>query len=375
MVLRLRAAQRCSLDLGGPMDWKRFDRVRGNVGPVHLDLVESYAAGRINRREFMRRGAVVGLSLPMIGAVIAARRRRAGRGRLHQRTRRVAADDRAARCESAPRRRGALDPIQMQDLGGLRHHRPVFEFLVTLGRRRRASHRASPSRGSPTRRHASGRSSSARASSGSDGTDFTSADVAATMDRLVEAGERRPRRRHRAEGAVDATDPNGRRVHPRGAERQLPVPRLGVQRPDARSRRSSYETGTTLDASRTAPGRGSSTASTPRPARRSCATRTGGAAQTPLDGHEFTFFDDLGTMVTAIPGRRSRRHRAVLRDRRRRAAQRPELHRARDRVDDPPPDLDALRRPASSSTRRSARRWRYTFDREQMINTLFQGRA
>ena len=54
------------------MDWKRFDRIRGNVGPVHLDLVESYASGRIGRRELFRRGAIIGLSAPMISAVIAA---------------------------------------------------------------------------------------------------------------------------------------------------------------------------------------------------------------------------------------------------------------------------------------------------------------
>jgi peptide/nickel transport system substrate-binding protein len=50
------------------MDWKRFDRVRSEVGPVHLDLVESYAGGKISRRDFVRRGAVLGLSAPFIGS-------------------------------------------------------------------------------------------------------------------------------------------------------------------------------------------------------------------------------------------------------------------------------------------------------------------
>ena len=54
------------------MDWKRFDRVRRNVGPVHLDLVESYAQGKISRRNFIRRGTIIGLSMPFIGAVISA---------------------------------------------------------------------------------------------------------------------------------------------------------------------------------------------------------------------------------------------------------------------------------------------------------------
>ena len=54
------------------MDWKRFDRARRTVGPEELDLIESYAEGRINRRDFVRRGTVIGLSVPFLGAVIAA---------------------------------------------------------------------------------------------------------------------------------------------------------------------------------------------------------------------------------------------------------------------------------------------------------------
>lgn len=54
------------------MDWKRFDRTRRESGPVQLDLIESYAQGRINRRDFVKRGAVIGLSVPFMGSVIAA---------------------------------------------------------------------------------------------------------------------------------------------------------------------------------------------------------------------------------------------------------------------------------------------------------------
>ena len=54
------------------MDFKRLDRVRRSATPVELDLVESYAQGRITRRQFIQRGTVIGLSMPIIGAVIAA---------------------------------------------------------------------------------------------------------------------------------------------------------------------------------------------------------------------------------------------------------------------------------------------------------------
>ncbi len=124
------------------MDWKRLDRVRGNVGPVHLDLVESFASGRIGRRELIRRGAILGLSAPMISAVIAA---------VGGDLARAAAP---ATSSAAPTQGGvirvgqqipvALDPIGMQDLGSYGLIAQSFEFLATLGARRR--HRPGPRR-------------------------------------------------------------------------------------------------------------------------------------------------------------------------------------------------------------------------------------
>src|SRR5207237_1397388 len=40
--------------------------------PLQLDAVESFARGTISRREFVRRGLLVGLSMGSISAVIAA---------------------------------------------------------------------------------------------------------------------------------------------------------------------------------------------------------------------------------------------------------------------------------------------------------------
>ena len=289
------------------MDWKRFDRVRGNVGPVHLDLVESYAAGRITRREFMRRGAVVGLSLPMIGAVIAARRRRAGRGATDHAPGAGRGDSRAARSASATRRPAGARPDPDAGPRHLRHRRPVLRVPRHARRRRRASHRASPSRGSPTRRH----------------------DVWTFKLRQGVKWQRRhrlhvrrrgghdgpPRRGRRtpasqgviAAGAVDATDPNVAVFTLAAPNGNLPylVSVFNAQTRDHAGRATRPARRSTRR--RTAPGRGSSTRSTPRPARRSCATRTGGAAQTPLDGQRVQFFDRPRHDGHRHPGRRGRR--------------------------------------------------------------------
>ncbi|MDW3216498.1 MAG: ABC transporter substrate-binding protein [Ilumatobacteraceae bacterium] len=54
------------------MDWKRFDRARESASPLELDLVENYAKGRISRRNFVKRGTMIGLSVPFMGSIIAA---------------------------------------------------------------------------------------------------------------------------------------------------------------------------------------------------------------------------------------------------------------------------------------------------------------
>src|SRR6476661_1738657 len=54
------------------MDYSQYDKVRRSTTPQQLDAVEAYARGRLSRREFMKRGVVVGLSMASISAVIAA---------------------------------------------------------------------------------------------------------------------------------------------------------------------------------------------------------------------------------------------------------------------------------------------------------------
>jgi len=54
------------------MDYPKLDKVRRSAAPVQLDVVEAFAAGRLSRREFMQRGAIGGLSMASISAVIAA---------------------------------------------------------------------------------------------------------------------------------------------------------------------------------------------------------------------------------------------------------------------------------------------------------------
>jgi peptide/nickel transport system substrate-binding protein len=54
------------------MDHGRLSRLREGQGEVANHVIDEYAAGRLSRREFLRRGTVVGISLPVLGAIISA---------------------------------------------------------------------------------------------------------------------------------------------------------------------------------------------------------------------------------------------------------------------------------------------------------------
>ena len=345
------------------MDWKRLDRTRRSVGPVHLDLIEAYASRKISRRDFVRRGTIIGLSVPMIGAVIAAcgddddtaaptRPAAARRARRYPGTTGATGNHRRhpARRPGTGRQQGGtiriayqtpaatLDPIEMQDLGAYGLIAQCFEFLVTLGETA-SSLPVWPSRGSRTRTARCGRSSCARASSGRTAADFTSADVAATMDRLVEAANA-GLAGVIAEGAVDATDPN---VAVFNLEAPTATSRTSCRcsTPRRRSPRSTTRRARRSTARPTAPGRGSSEL---RPATGATFERNpdwwGG--QTPLDGRSASSSTTWARWSRPCRAARSTRSSSSRCSAATRCST-TRLHRARGRVLDAPPDLDALR--------------------------------
>ncbi len=53
-------------------DFRRIDAIRNTQGPVANHVIDEFVAGRLSRRSFIRRGTIVGLSVPTIGALISA---------------------------------------------------------------------------------------------------------------------------------------------------------------------------------------------------------------------------------------------------------------------------------------------------------------
>ena len=54
------------------VDHARLDELRAGQGDIANHVIDEFAAGRLTRRDFLRRGSVVGLSVPVLGAVLSA---------------------------------------------------------------------------------------------------------------------------------------------------------------------------------------------------------------------------------------------------------------------------------------------------------------
>jgi peptide/nickel transport system substrate-binding protein len=54
------------------IDHARLDDLRAGQGDIANHVIDEFAAGRLSRRDFIRRGSVVGISIPVIGAIVAA---------------------------------------------------------------------------------------------------------------------------------------------------------------------------------------------------------------------------------------------------------------------------------------------------------------
>jgi peptide/nickel transport system substrate-binding protein len=54
------------------IDHRRLGRLREGQGDVANHIIDEFAAGRLSRRDFIRRGTVVGISVPLLGSILAA---------------------------------------------------------------------------------------------------------------------------------------------------------------------------------------------------------------------------------------------------------------------------------------------------------------
>jgi peptide/nickel transport system substrate-binding protein len=114
----------------GNIDHRRLDALRTGRGPIPEHIIDEFVAGRLSRRDFLRRATMVGLGLPVAGAILEA----CGSSSSGTTTTTTAtaptgkagATIRAGMIVPS----GAINPITIDDAGGLEQLDQVGEWLV-----------------------------------------------------------------------------------------------------------------------------------------------------------------------------------------------------------------------------------------------------
>jgi peptide/nickel transport system substrate-binding protein len=365
------------------MDFKRLDRVRRSATPVELDLVESYAQGRITRRQFIQRGTVIGLSLPVIGAVIAA----CGPGTASVAPSGAATGAPAGSASAPPasaavggtircaiQKPVSIDPVAMQDLGGYGIVAQSFEFLCTqqtIGDPGGLAPGLAES-WTPNEDGTVWTFKLRQNVKWQNGATFTSADVVATMERLVAAGNSGLKGVLEPGGAV-ATDDNTVTFTLAGGNGNFPY-LVSIYNAQTVITPADYVAGTTADQRMDGTGAWKMVSYNQQTGATFERNPDWWGGQTPLDGTEFLFFDATGPMITAYQGDQVD---AIVQF---------DVLTGAALIDDPNFSLIAtpaalhrqiwMRCDTGQFAKKEVRQaLAYTFDRQVLIDQLFKGRA
>ena len=289
------------------MNLKLFREMRNSKGPLQQEVIDSYADGRMSRRDFIRRGTVVGLSLPFMNVIIAACggpvTTTVGPGTTAGT---VPATTTPPLTTVPPVAGGVirvaaqtprvLDPVAMQDLSSYNLVAQTFEFLAGLG----VAGDIGPGLAESWEANADGSVWTFNLRQGvkwQDGSDFTSADVAASMDRLTEFGNSGLKGVIEA-GAVDASDPSKAVFTLLGPNGNFPY-LVSLYNAQALITPVGFELGQTADGNPNGTGPFKIVSFDPATGAKFERNPDWWGGQTPLDGSEWSFFDDVGAMVTA----------------------------------------------------------------------------
>ena len=109
------------------IDHSRLDDLRRGRGPVQEHVIDEFVAGRLSRREFLRRGSMAGLSMTLLGGIVSA----CGSSGTPSASKTPAKGKAGATIKAGvlvPA--AAINPVTIADQGGLELLGNVGEFLV-----------------------------------------------------------------------------------------------------------------------------------------------------------------------------------------------------------------------------------------------------
>jgi peptide/nickel transport system substrate-binding protein len=115
------------------IDHNRLGHLRQGQGEIANHIIDEFAAGRLSRRDFIRRGTVVGLSVPLLGSILAAC------GSSSSSSAKTGTSSSAAGAPGAVIKAGiitptgAINPVTVPDQGGLDMLAQTGEYLCLSG--------------------------------------------------------------------------------------------------------------------------------------------------------------------------------------------------------------------------------------------------
>ncbi len=286
------------------MNIKAFDQLRRKASAVEVDHIEAFAQGRIDRREFVKRGSVIGLSVPFMSAIIAA----CGSDDGGSTTSGEGGSDTTAAAAAGSIKQGGvlrvasqrpgspLDPVAMDNLGSYTPVTICFEYLCGPGE----GAELAPMLAESWKPNADGSVwtfSLRKNVMWHDGTPFTADDVVATLDRLSVGNLKA----YIVAGAAKAVDATTVEVTLNAPDGQFPY-QVSIWNPQSVITPKAFEAGTTLDGAPNGTG----------PFKLDKFDVATGASfvrndawwggKPFLDGLELIFSDDLATQISGVQG-------------------------------------------------------------------------
>src|SRR5437773_10002227 len=115
------------MGIGRNINHERLDDLRRGRGPIQEHVIDEFVAGRLSRRDFIRRGTAVGLSMPLLGGILAA----CGSSPAPTPATTAPAGKSGATIKvGVVTPTAAINPITIADQGGIECIDQVGEFLV-----------------------------------------------------------------------------------------------------------------------------------------------------------------------------------------------------------------------------------------------------
>ncbi len=116
------------------IDHRRLARLREGQGEIANHIIDEFAAGRLTRRDFIRRGTVIGISVPVLGGILAACSSSSSSSSAATGSSSSAAGTPGATIKAGiVTPTGAINPVTVADQGGLDMLGQTGEYLCLSG--------------------------------------------------------------------------------------------------------------------------------------------------------------------------------------------------------------------------------------------------